>query len=372
MNLSTHLETLKPVETEAFRSLVKRLCDRPEQEPSEGLTARVMATVVAERGRTQHRRPWWGVAAAVLIISLTLAILRFTAGPLDATPTPGDPLAWLAQSQESDGTWSPARHGGAEAYRPALTALSALALASAPASTRYTHQVERACAALRALQPPEGVFRGSGREQAYNQVMTSYALTRLYSSYPQLKSVVQRAVAYSSQQQSAEGGWDYEAGSAGNAALTSWQVRMLAEAKQHGFSEAETPLRKGLRWVRGSMQDDGHVAYHRGSRSRSESLDALAAYALMTAGKTYPGLGQLGRQVADRLAPASVDETADCYRDYAKSLALDSAGARKQAEQIRRQMIAHQSAGSRDQWQGVGGRLYTTALTCLAANTHTP
>ena len=128
------------------------------------------------------------------------------------------------------------------------------------------------------------------------------------------------------------------------------------------------PLRKGLRWLRGSTREDGSVAYHRESATRSDSLTALAAYTLITAGGAFPGLPALGRRVADSLrAPSASEEGADCYRDYAKALALESAGAGVRAEAVRRQMVARQKAGCRDQWAPVGGRLYTTALSILAA-----
>ena len=68
-----------------------------------------------------------------------------------------------------------------------------------------------------------------------------------------------------------------------------------------------------------------------------------------------------------RLLSASPEASADCYRDYAKVLAFDSAGAGQQADAVRRQMLKQQEAGSRDQWEAVGGRIYTTALTMLAA-----
>jgi hypothetical protein len=81
-------------------------------------------------------------------------------------------------------------------------------------------------------------------------------------------------------------------------------------------------------------------------------------------------LSALGRHVADSLSaskPAQAPSTADCYRDYAKVLAFESAGARAQAQQVRRQMLSQQESARPDQWESVGGRLYTAALTALAA-----
>lgn len=367
MKLTAHLNELPASDAAAFRALVERLRSVPDREPSAGLAGRVLAAVDAERARRRRRTPapWWGLAAALLVAALSLFSV-YRQGPSCGAPA-ADGLAWLAAAQEPDGTWSPAKHGGSEAYRPALTALSALALARGTEG-RYAAHLGRACAALASLQAADGAFGGHGRERLYNHALATFALATLYSGQPALKPVLERAVAFSRTRQTAEGGWDYEPRSEGNAALTAWQVRALACAGRQGFEGAAVPLRKGLRWLRGSTREDGSVAYHRESVTRSDSLTALAAYTLITAGDAFPGLPALGRHVAGTLSAAAAPEKgADCYRDYVKALAFESAGSGAQAEAVRRQMVARQKAGDRDQWQSVGGRLYTTALTQLAA-----
>jgi len=376
MNLEAHLNELSAPDAAAFRALAERLRARPEREPSADLADRIMRGVDAERARRHHRRlrmtappsPRWSIAAAaVLVVSLSLfSVYQQRTGSALPAAEQSDGYAWLAANQESDGTWSPVRHGGSAAYRPALTALSALALARAPRS--YAPELQRACDALAALQTADGAFGGEGRAQLYNQAITTFAITTLYSGQPSLKPVLERALGFIRARQTAEGGWDYEPRSEGNAAVTAWQVRALASAEAQGFDEAKMPLRKGLRWLRGNTRDDGSVAYHRGSPARSESLTALAACALITAGKEFPGLSDLGRQAAGTLsASAGAEGAPDCYRDYAKVLAFDSVGDRRQATALRQQMQQRQAAGARDQWETVGGKLYATALTMLAA-----
>ena len=166
------------------------------------------------------------------------------------------PAAWLAACQEADGAWQPARHGGDPAYRPALTALAALALARDPAD-RFREGVRRATDALVALQTADGAFGGEGRVRAYNQAIAAYALATLAPHGPATAAALERAVAFSRAGQSAEGGWDYEAGSEGNTAVTAWQVRALAAAAERGVGQANIPLRKGLRWLRGAARSPG-------------------------------------------------------------------------------------------------------------------
>lgn len=369
MTVDTHLEHLPEAEAASLRGIVARLRAMPEREPSEGLTGSILAAADAERAREARRfrppAPWWGfVAAASVILCASLAVV-FMGRRAGVGVAEG--VAWLAESQEADGTWDPVRHGGAGAYRPALTALAALALAREPGA--YAGQVGRACHALARCQEADGSFGGAERAGLYNHAITTFALASLYPAQPELAPVLARAVAFIRARQTAEGGWDYEAGSEGNAAIGAWQVRALACAAEKGFAGAEVPLKKGLRWLRGTARDDGSVAYHRGSPGASESVNALAAYALITSGKAYPELSEAGRFVAGRLrAAAEGTAGADCYRDYAKVLAFEAAGAEGPAESVRRQMAAGRGrAATQDQWGSVGGKLYTTALTALAA-----
>ena len=371
MNFETHLNELAPADAAAFRALAGRLRAAPQREPSVGLSERVLAAVDAERTRNRRRfhvpAPWWGVAAAAALAAALslLSVYQHCARPA-APADQADGYAWLAANQEQDGTWSPAKHGGDESYRPALTALAALALDRAPGG--FAPQLRRACDALAALQTAEGAFGGAGRARLYNHAITTFALATLCPKHPALKPALGRALAYVGAQQTVQGGWDYEPGSEGNAAVTAWQVRALASAEAQGFEAAKVPLRKGMRWLRSVARDDGSIAYHRDSAARSDSLTALAAYALITAGKEFPGLPELGRQAAGSLSAAPGQAAvADCYRDYAKVLAFDSAGANALAETVRKQMHAQQKSAQPDQWAKVGGQLYTTALTALAA-----
>ena len=370
MKLEAHLNELAAPDAAALRALVVQLRALPERVPSADLTDRILAAADREHALKRRFRapsPWWGVAAAA---ALLIALAGFYAALERVAPQPADSgsdsAAWLSDHQEADGTWDPLKHGGAAEYRPALTALAALALDRSPAGREP--RIERACAALAAMQTPDGAFGGSGRAQLYNHAITTYALATLYPRHPALQPTLKQALGFIGKRQTPEGGWDYEAGSEGNAAISSWQLRALASASEHGFAEADVPLRKGLRWLRASARDDGSIAYHRGSAARSEGLTALAAYTLITAGKEYPGLPALGQHVAGSLrAEPAAPAGADCYRDYAKVLAFESAGSQPQADAVRGQMLKRRQAGSQDQWEKVGGQLYTSALTALVA-----
>ena len=364
MNLKTHLNELPDADAVAFREVVGQLRAAPEREPSAGLAERTLAAV-AEARKGKNARALgvsWRTAIALAAGIVALATFIIYRGGAVASD---DGLVWIAACQEDDGTWNPARHGGELSYRPALTALAALALSRESA---HAERVDRACDALTALQDADGAFGGSGRVRAYNHAIATYALAALGSQQPRVKTALERAVAFSGTHQSAEGGWDYELNSEGNAAVTAWQVRALACAAERGVAQADIPLRKGLRWLRGAARADGSVAYHRDSSARSDSLSALAAHALMTSGKGFPGLSELGQRVVASLsADLGTDGGADCYRDYAKVLAFESAGENGRADAVRGGMRDRRQAGGSDQWERVGGTLYTQTFTALSS-----
>ncbi len=58
---------------------------------------------------------------------------------------------------------------------------------------------------------------------------------------------------------------------------------------------------------------------------------------------------------------------ADCYRDYAKVLAFESAGEDGRADAVRGGMLERRRAGGRDQWERIGGALYTQTFAALTA-----
>ena len=362
MNLESHLSEMPATEAEALRLVLERLRQLPQRIPSAGLQDRVMQAVRAERTRCRRQSLWQPAAmlAAGLLILATLVIWR-QSGDL-----PGDAdTLWLARQQAQDGSWNPALSGGDPAYRPALTALAALALAQAPDAPRWREQISRACHALHAMQNHDGTFGGAGRVQSYNQAIATYALGRLLPYAPATRPALDAAVARGSALQSAEGGWDYENNSSGNAALTAWQVRAMAAAAGHGVAGAHMPLRKGLLWLRGMTREDGSVAYHRNAATTSEGLTALAAHTLISSGAAFEGLPELGRRMVATLS-ARPGQVADCYRDYARTLAFASSGARAEARSVRQAMLARLRAGESDQWDKVGGALYTHALAALS------
>ena len=352
MTVTTHLNELPEGDAQDFRTIVRLLRALPEAEPPSGLHGRILARLPQRRRRSKVW--WWAAAAASLAASLAL---------LNHRPAADANIHWLLAHQEADGTWDPARHGGTEAFRPALTALSVLALRQA--SFLFNHnghkeQISKGVSALAVLQTADGAFGGdSSQAQLYNLAVAAYALAVCGADGPALSRAVTQITAC----QEPDGSWTYAGTREGNAAITAWMTRALAAAEANGDAGASVPLRKGLRWLRDNVRDDGRMAYHPAS-APSDTLTALSAYALIEAGKRFPGLQALGIRMTDAIGVQPSD-TVDCYRDYAKIIAFESAGKTARAENVRTQLRQRRDAGTQDQWRLAGGQLYTVALTTL-------
>jgi hypothetical protein len=359
MNIHTHLEECSATEADGLRSLVQRLRALPEQEPAPELHERTLALLPKTPRFTLWRNPWIGVAAAAGIALLLSAVNVWLTSP---QPLSQD-LQWLIAQQEADGTWDPTRHGGTELFRPALTALSLLALDTS--SAQCAEAIEKGIAALERLQTTEGVFKSpDAQAQAYNLAMTTFALAQCAPHTPTARPLVARAVEAIEASQLPNGSWDYAPTPEGNIAITSWMVRALKSAEESGVGDSQATQRKGLRWLlRTTSYQNGYVSY-KPSEQTSDTLTALTAISFITAGKSFPDIQSCAHQMTDRLTLQHKSESQrDCYRDYAKIEALELAGKQDEALRIRQAMKS--LSKSPDTWRLAGGELYTVALTAL-------
>ncbi len=370
MNIQTHLNEYPEADAAELRSLVQRLRAMPEQEPSPELHAQTMAktfnahlSAVAlakvERLTFNAQFKKWLLAAAAGLVLLLSAALLLRSSPQQLSPD----LQWLMSQQEADGTWNPARHGGTELFRPALTALSILALDTAAAT--YSDAIGKGLAALKRLQSPEGLFKSpDAQAQAYNLAMTTFALARCTPQSPAAQPMVTRAVEAIKTAQLPNGSWDYAPTPEGNIAITSWMVRALKSAEESGLCDSQAAQRKGLRWLlRTTASQNGYVSY-KPTEQASDTLTALTAISFITAGQEFPDVQTCAHQMTDRLALKTRPESQrDCYRDYAKIVALELAGKQDEALRIRQAMKS--LSKNTDTWQLAGGELYTVAFTAL-------
>ncbi|MEI7948113.1 MAG: prenyltransferase/squalene oxidase repeat-containing protein [bacterium] len=359
MTIHTHINELSQTEADELRSLVNHLRALPEQDASPELHAQTMALLQKTQRVVLWRNPWVRIAAAA-----SIAILLSAAYVLSSRPQPlSSDHQWLVSQQEEDGTWDPARHGGTELFRPALTALSILALDKSSATCSDT--INKGIAALARLQTKDGLFESpDAQAQAYNLAMTTFALARCTPHTPTARPIVMRAVEAIKASQLPNGSWDYAPTPEGNIAITSWMVRALKSAEESGAGDSQAAQRKGLRWLmRTTTSQNGYVSYKPTERA-SDTLTALTAISFITAGKSFADVQTCAHQMTERLAQQTRSESQrDCYRDYAKIVALELDG--KPAEALRIRQAMKSLSINPDTWQLAGGELYTVAFTAL-------
>ncbi|MFO7936294.1 MAG: prenyltransferase/squalene oxidase repeat-containing protein [Kiritimatiellia bacterium] len=374
MNITTHINSLGASrEAQVLRELVSQMRDFTEEEPSDDLIGRIMNAVEQDKKTPQQplyssgsrfMKPWFG-AAAVAALLILLFVLRFVSVPADENRSDFIRERWLADFQEKDGSWNPARHGGNAAYRPALTALSAMALQRS--GDDFTAEVAAARNYLIRIQQADGSFGGSGRERFYNHSIVTYFLA---DSGRCDSDVLTKAVKVIRKRQTATGGWDYAEGSEGSTAITSWHVQALAAAEMAGVEGASESMRRGLRWLRDMTDRKGCIAYRKNSENKSDTLSALAGYTLLTAGAEILGLSDVGHRVVKAMtaSAAADDRTVDLYRDCMKVRAFSAAGMEDDAFAIKKSMNIQNSEAPDDKWEKVGGRIYVASMHSLTGS----
>ncbi len=367
-----------------LRNLVDYMRKQPNPVCSPGLTDRILKALPDEEERNSRRPRLASVAlaaAAALIVLLGL-FLMFSMPPARSSRTtaavasPRAPIDWLVAHQEADGSWLPSRMGGNDAYRPALTALIAMALREQAAS-RHADSLARALTALVSMQQPDGSFGSHQGARLYNHAIATCAL--LGPSRPEDRPAIERAIAYSRQAQLSDGGWDYTPDGRGNTALTAWQITLLTEAQQQGWEDRQGHLRRGLSWLRG-RQNRGSIGYRQPGvpypGRDNTTLAAMYATTLFKAAHAYPTLTSASREamlIARRHVAQDSQPSPDYYRDYFLVQALRQDGDREAARHIaqsvanRRQPLGTDTPPwtANDPWRKAGGDFYATAMALL-------
>lgn len=307
-------------------------------------------------------------------------------------------LKWLADNQERDGRWNPARHHGGKEDRvlgrdrfgagaQADTGITALALLAFLASG-HTHQeglyrenVQRGLEFLVRSQGSDGSLGGRATTYAfmYCHAMATVALSEAYgmTSDRRLEGAVRRAIMYTvTAQNPTTGGWRYNVGDEGDTSQLGWQLMALKSADLAGIPMPAHTRQGAIRYLSSASSGRfGGVAAYRPveSPSRPMTAEALAC-------RHFLGL-QVDSRTTDEAAHYLLEELpgegkVNFYYWYYATLGLYQAqgdawerwNAALQRELLAKQQNKGALAGSWDPdtvWGGYGGRVYTTALATL-------
>ncbi len=307
-------------------------------------------------------------------------------------------LKWLADNQDRDGRWNPARHRGGKELRvlgrdrfgagaQAETGISALALLALLASGHtheeglYRENVQRGLEFLVRSQGSDGSLGGRASAYAfmYCHAMATFALSEAYgmTGDRRLESAVRRAVMYTvTAQNTTTGGWRYNVGDEGDTSQLGWQLMALKSADLAGIPMPAHTRQGAIRYLESvsSGRFGGMAAYRPVEpASRPMTAEALACRHFLG----IPPDSRTANEAAQYLLTETPGEgEANFYYWYYATLGLyqtqndawEQWNVALQRELLGRQRDSGQLAGSWDPdtvWGGYGGRVYTTALATL-------
>ncbi|MGI9519747.1 MAG: prenyltransferase/squalene oxidase repeat-containing protein [Pirellulaceae bacterium] len=321
-------------------------------------------------------------------------------GSLETERAVNDALAYLARSQEPDGSWDPVKHnGGRETLvlghdrkgaganaQTAITGLSLLAfLASGHSHLEGEHQetVRKGIEYLLNQQRANGSLAGNSRlfAQMYCHAMATFAIseTLAMTGDQRLKPAVEMAVNYSLEAQNRRsGGWRYRPGDGdvGDMSQFGWQVLALKSAELGGVrvpSEAQNLMKRFLESC--SAGRSGGLAGYRPHETPSVTMTAealLCRYFLY--GDVPAETANEATQYLLREVPGSGEE--NFYYWYYGTLAMFHTGGQAWSnwnQHLTQELVGSQirlgdHAGSWEPtgvWCGYGGRIYSTAMATL-------
>ncbi len=197
-------------------------------------------------------------------------------------------LAYLARTQDRDGSWS--NQGGYGQYPVAMTSLAALALLMDGNTTtqgRYAPQVDRAARYLVRMANPGGLIAagmGEGRPM-YGHGFSMLFLSQLYGMTEdaerarEIHGVLASAVQLTARAQSAEGGWYYTPTSRNDeGSVTVTQVQALRSCRNVGVAVPKVVIDNAMAYLAESQNSDGGIRYAvRQTNGRSRAPITAAA-----------------------------------------------------------------------------------------------
>ncbi|HZN39479.1 MAG TPA: prenyltransferase/squalene oxidase repeat-containing protein [Planctomycetota bacterium] len=337
--------------------------------------------------------------------------------PAAMTKVAANAVAWLVRHQDEDGRWDAEgfmKHdkegaacdgAGNPTYDVGVTGLGLLALLAEGNTVRagqYRENVLRAVRWLQEQQQENGLFgTNAGADFIYGHAIATYAMCEAYglSDHRPIKPVAQKGLDYIASHRNPYGVWRYQPRDNDNdSSVTTWCVLACASGNFFGLQVDPAALKAASVWFDSVTGPDGHAGYLKvgdlssrraGAEKRfppelGEAMTAAALLCRYSLGRT-PEQSAVMELSANLLAskPPCWDQaqgSIDEYYWYFGTKALWHAGGRQWAEWqrklgdalIKTQRRDGNFAGSWDPvgvWGETGGRLYTTALLALAAQT---
>ncbi len=316
-------------------------------------------------------------------------------------------LVWLALAQSPDGAWNAKRFGGGTETQAlgehrhgtgdrADTGVSGLALL-AFLSAGHTHlegdhhqTVERGLSFLIQSQHPSGDLSGPkqiGQEPSvmnarmYCHGIATLALAEAYAMThdEQLQPALIKAAQFTINAQDVRGGgWRYRAGDSGDLSQFGWQAMALRSIERSGINVPVEVKRRMQRFLDSCAVGKlgGLARYQPGQGPATETMTAEALACRLIIG--YPLSTEAQREaksmIMSQLPGAKQDNVYYWYYATLAMFQLQDADWMRWNQALKQRLLATQlpaydeQAGSWNPdplWGGYGGRVYSTAMSCL-------
>ena len=312
-------------------------------------------------------------------------------------------LRWMADQQEADGRWSSARHAGGIAKKDpqgqdrldggvyadsgvtGLVVLSFLGAGYTHEEGQYSSNVKRAIDWLVMQQQTNGYLGGKATryDMMYCHAIAGFALAEAYgmqsdpNDFPALREAVRGSVRLIAAMQNDDGGWRYGKGGESDMSMFGWQLMALKSAVNAGITVPEETRRGMTKFLQArSLGSRGGLA---GYKLSERPTPAMTAEALFCRQMFNVRQSDAASQEAVTYLRQNLPRLAvyDEYYWYYGTLAMfqyDGEPWEDWNSSLRDMLIGLQrtsgpNAGSWDpkgKWSGIGGRLYSTALSTMS------
>lgn len=194
-------------------------------------------------------------------------------------------LEWLKRNQAPDGSWGPQKES-----MTGLALLTFLAHGETTSSKDYGPTVEKAIRFLVSAQKEDGIFVGYSQQGVYAHGIATYAISEAYglTRIPDLKPVMERAIAVIVKGQQPGGLWDYnyKKEARWDTSVAGWQIQAMkaayiAGAEVPGLHEAMEKSAEGLK--KAQSAETGRFGYS-SVGSGSDGVTAVGTLCLQLLG----------------------------------------------------------------------------------------
>ncbi len=290
-------------------------------------------------------------------------------------------LAYLARTQNRDGSWVNRAGYSYNGFPVAMTSLAGLALLMDGNTTtqgRYAPNVDRACRYLLASSTSTGLI---GREGLESRPMYGHGFSMLFLGelngmvedarrQGHIQEVLRGAVQLAARSQSRLGGWLYSPDSRGDeGSVTITQIQGLRACRNSGVEVPKQVIDGAMNYLALSQNSDGGIAYTASSPGSSRPAITAAAVACWLNAGFYdePRMKRALAYVKRTILPERVQQGHYYYAHLYLAQSIYLSGDRywdSYFPRLRDRLLAFQRTDG--SWAGEGiGEIYGTAVALI-------